>query len=156
MWCKAPRQRWHLRRSWQRRICNLQNLQGPVGFESHPLRQPFSPINTVNSDVEPAQLAVHCTYIVPSYFHRHSGASRASSRHVGAGTGYVRMTDPDTILPALTRATACRADDHQPFADAAQPSKTCGAFADLTMVRRHDYSRRRCRMSVEMQNVRGE
>ena len=37
--CKAPRHRWHLRQCWHRRICNLQNLKGPVGFESHPLRQ---------------------------------------------------------------------------------------------------------------------
>ena len=41
-----------------------------------------------------------------SYFHRHSEVSRASSRHSGAGTGYVRATDPDTVLPALARATA--------------------------------------------------
>ena len=37
--CKAPRQRWYLRQPWQCGTCNLQNLKGPVGFESHPLRQ---------------------------------------------------------------------------------------------------------------------
>ena len=37
--CKAPRHCWHLRQSWHCGICNLQNLKGPVGFESHPLRQ---------------------------------------------------------------------------------------------------------------------
>ena len=36
--CKAPRHRWHLRQRRHRGICNLQNLKGPIGFESHPLR----------------------------------------------------------------------------------------------------------------------
>ena len=36
---KAPRQRWHSRRSWQCGFCKLQTLQGLTGFESHPLRQ---------------------------------------------------------------------------------------------------------------------
>ena len=31
--CKAPRQPWHQRQSWQRGICNLQNPRDPVGFE---------------------------------------------------------------------------------------------------------------------------
>ena len=35
---KAPRHRWHLRQWRHFRIGNLQNLKGPVGFESHPLR----------------------------------------------------------------------------------------------------------------------
>jgi hypothetical protein len=39
---KAPRHRWHPRQSWQCRICNLQNLKGPGGFESHPLRPPIT------------------------------------------------------------------------------------------------------------------
>src|SRR6267142_2636016 len=39
MACKVPRQRWHSRQPWHCGICNLQNLNGPVGFESHPLRQ---------------------------------------------------------------------------------------------------------------------
>jgi len=39
MACKAPRHRWHSRQPWQCGICNLQILKGPVGFESHPLRQ---------------------------------------------------------------------------------------------------------------------
>jgi hypothetical protein len=39
MACKAPRHRWHLRQRQQCGVCNLQNLQNPVGFESHPLRQ---------------------------------------------------------------------------------------------------------------------
>ena len=37
--CKAPRQRRHSRQPWECRICNLQNLKTPGGFESHPLRQ---------------------------------------------------------------------------------------------------------------------
>ena len=40
--CKAPRHRWHSRQRRQCRICNLQNLKGRVGFESHPLRFPRS------------------------------------------------------------------------------------------------------------------
>jgi len=36
---KAPRHRWHLRQSWRLRICNLQSLNGPCGFESHSLHQ---------------------------------------------------------------------------------------------------------------------
>ena len=40
---QGARHRWHLRQWWQFRICTLQNLNGPVGFESHPLRHP-SPI----------------------------------------------------------------------------------------------------------------
>jgi len=36
---KAPRHRGHLRQRRHFRICNLQNLRGPVGFESHSLRQ---------------------------------------------------------------------------------------------------------------------
>jgi hypothetical protein len=32
--CKAPRHAWHLRRRRHFRMCNLQNLNGPVGFES--------------------------------------------------------------------------------------------------------------------------
>jgi hypothetical protein len=47
-------------------------------------------------------------YGLPSYFHGHSGVSRASSRHSGAGTGYVRATDPDTVLPAYSRNRAVR------------------------------------------------
>jgi hypothetical protein len=38
--CKAPRQRRDSRQGRHCRICKLQELQGPVGFESHPLRQP--------------------------------------------------------------------------------------------------------------------
>jgi hypothetical protein len=38
--CKAPRQRWHWRQCRHFGICKLQILNGPVGFESHPLRQP--------------------------------------------------------------------------------------------------------------------
>ena len=37
--CKAPRHRWHSRQWRHSRICNLRNLKGRVGFESHPLRQ---------------------------------------------------------------------------------------------------------------------
>jgi hypothetical protein len=47
----APRHPWHLR---QRRHCgirNLQNLKGPVGFESHPLRQQHYSIKTLNSRI---------------------------------------------------------------------------------------------------------
>jgi hypothetical protein len=40
--CKALRQRWHSRQRRQRRVCNLQNLRDPVGFESHPLRHLLS------------------------------------------------------------------------------------------------------------------
>jgi hypothetical protein len=36
--CKASRHRWHLRQRRHLRICNLQNLKGRIGFESHPLR----------------------------------------------------------------------------------------------------------------------
>jgi hypothetical protein len=39
---KAPRHRWHSRQRRQWRLCNLQNLKGRVGFESHPLRFPRS------------------------------------------------------------------------------------------------------------------
>jgi ParE toxin of type II toxin-antitoxin system, parDE len=36
--CKAPRHCWHSRQRRQCRICNLRNLKGRGGFESHPLR----------------------------------------------------------------------------------------------------------------------
>lgn len=36
--CKGPRHRWHSRQHLQFRICNLRNLKGRVGFESHALR----------------------------------------------------------------------------------------------------------------------
>src|SRR5713101_2620623 len=34
--CKASRQRWHLRQSRHCRICNLQNVKRPGGFEPDP------------------------------------------------------------------------------------------------------------------------
>jgi hypothetical protein len=40
--CKARRHRWHLRQSWQRGICNLQNLKDAPESESHSLRQILS------------------------------------------------------------------------------------------------------------------
>jgi len=46
IWCKAPRQRWHSRQSGHRGICKLQNPNGAVGFESHPLRQHASVFST--------------------------------------------------------------------------------------------------------------
>jgi len=90
--CKAPRHRRHSWQPWHCGVCKLQILGGPVGFESHPLRQHTSSVTAPRAylykrplQLKPYRPFVRCCAVVVPVLPQSGAGCRCCHAHPGPG-----------------------------------------------------------------------